>query len=64
MATKSKNNFTNSQKLSEALVSIKKAQDKHQGVIESKDLLESHRIPLSETGFITLEVTLTEYHPH
>lgn len=52
MATKFNSNSTNSQKLSLALKALKKIQDKHQGVIESKDLLNAHRVLLLGMGFI------------
>jgi hypothetical protein len=45
---------TASKKLSEALKSLKKLQDKHHGVIESKDLIDSQRSLLLETGFLQL----------
>ena len=52
MATKSIKKSTDSLKLSEALKTLKKLQDKHHGVIESKDLADSQRVLLLETGFI------------
>ena len=52
MATKSIKKSTDSLKLSEALKALKKLQDKHHGVIESKDLADSQRVLLLETGFI------------
>jgi len=52
MATKSIKKSTDSLKLSESLKALKKLQDKHHGVIESKDLADSQRTLLLETGFI------------
>jgi Fic/DOC family len=52
MATKSIKKSADSLKLSEALKTLKKLQDKHHGVIESKDLTDSQRALLLETGFI------------
>lgn len=40
------------EKLAEALKALKKLQDKHNGVIESKDLQESHRTILVGEGFL------------
>ena len=52
MVTKSIKKSTNSLKLSESLKALKKLQDKHHGVIESKDLADYQRALLLETGFI------------
>ena len=52
MSTKSIKKSTDSLKLSESLKALKKLQDKHHGVIESKDLADSQRALLLETGFI------------
>jgi hypothetical protein len=52
MAAKLTKKSTDSLKLSEALKNLKKLQDKHHGVIESKDLADSQRALLLKTGFI------------
>ena len=40
------------EKLAEALRALKKLQDKHNGVIESNDLKDTHRSILVEEGFL------------
>lgn len=42
------------EKLADALRTLKRLQDKHNGVIESGDLKESHRVLLVEEGFLRL----------
>ena len=40
------------EKLADALKALKKLQDKHNGVVQTEDLKESHRVILLEEGFI------------
>jgi len=52
MPSNSNNKNKNTLKLSGALKTLKKIQDKHHGVIESKNLTDSQRTLLLDTGFI------------
>lgn len=53
-STKRRKPVTGNTLLTEALKALKRLQDKHHGVVESKDLSDAHRAALVEVGFLRL----------